>query len=83
MDPWWNPAVEDQASDCAHRIGQVCPVTVYRMVVKNSIEQQIINLHKEKRELAQNMLSGSDMSGKISAEDLLSLLRGNIKNEQE
>ena len=83
MDPWWNPAVEDQASDRAHRIGQTRPVTVYRMVVKDSIEQQIINLHKEKRELAQNLLSGSDISGKMSAEDLLSLLRGNIKEEQE
>jgi superfamily II DNA or RNA helicase len=75
MDPWWNPAVEDQASDRAHRIGQTRPVTVYRLVVKGSIEEQILNLHKEKRDLAQSLLNGSDMAGKISAEDLLGLLR--------
>lgn len=75
MDPWWNPAVEDQASDRAHRIGQTRPVTVYRLVVKDSIEQQIINLHQEKRDLAQSLLEGSDMSGKMSAKDLLSLLQ--------
>ncbi|MBW2660313.1 MAG: DEAD/DEAH box helicase, partial [Deltaproteobacteria bacterium] len=46
MDPWWNPAVEDQASDRVHRIGQERPVTVYRLVVKNSIEEQIVDLHK-------------------------------------
>lgn len=75
MDPWWNPAVEDQASDRAHRIGQTRPVTVYRLVVKGSIEEQILKLHKEKRDLAQSLLNGSDMAGKISAEDLLGLLR--------
>ena len=75
MDPWWNPAVEDQASDRAYRIGQTRPVTVYRLVVKGSIEEQILNLHKEKRDLAQSLLTGSDMAGKLSAEDLLGLLR--------
>ncbi len=75
MDPWWNPAVEDQASDRAHRIGQTRPVTVYRLVVKGSIEERIIDLHREKRDLAEGLLSGSDMAGKISAEDLLGLLR--------
>jgi superfamily II DNA or RNA helicase len=75
MDPWWNPAVEDQASDRAHRIGQTRPVTVYRLVVKGSIEEQILNLHKEKRDLAQSLLTGSDRAGKLSAEDLLGLLR--------
>ena len=76
MDPWWNPAVEDQASDRAHRIGQSRPVTVYRLVVKDSIEEKILNLHKAKRDLAENLLSGSDMAGKISANDLLKLLHG-------
>ena len=79
MDPWWNPAVEDQAedqaSDRAHRIGQTRPVTVYRLVVKGSIEEQILNLHKEKRDLAETLLTGSDMAGKLSAQDLLDLLR--------
>ncbi len=76
MDPWWNPAVEDQASDRAHRIGQERPVTVYRLVMKDSIEQQIVNLHKQKRDLADSLLEGTDAAGKISATELLALLHG-------
>ena len=76
MDPWWNPAVEDQASDRAHRIGQTHPVTVYRLVTKNSIEEKILRLHQNKRELADSLLQGSDMSHKLQAEDLLLLLQG-------
>ncbi|WP_161629858.1 DEAD/DEAH box helicase [Desulfogranum japonicum] len=75
MDPWWNPAVEDQASDRAHRIGQERPVTVYRLVVKNSIEEQILDLHKEKRDLAESLLKGTDAAGKVSAQELLALLQ--------
>lgn len=75
MDPWWNPAVEDQASDRAHRIGQQRPVTIYRLVVKDSIEEKIVSLHKEKRALADSLLTGSDMSGKMSTSELLKLLR--------
>lgn len=75
MDPWWNPAVEDQASDRAHRIGQLRPVTIYRLVVKDSIEEKIVALHKEKRALADSLLTGSDMSGKITTSQLLKLLR--------
>jgi SNF2 family DNA or RNA helicase len=75
MDPWWNPAVEDQASDRAHRIGQARPVTVYRLIMKDTIEERIVNLHKQKRKLAESLLAGSDVSAKISAEELLSLLR--------
>ena len=40
MDPWWNPAVEDQASDRAHRMGQTRPVTIYRLISKNTIEDK-------------------------------------------
>ena len=76
MDPWWNPAVEDQASDRAHRIGQKRPVTVYRLVAKDTIEEKIVNLHKHKRDLADSLLEETDMSGKISADELLSLLKG-------
>lgn len=75
MDPWWNPAVEDQASDRAHRIGQQRPVTVYRLVVKDSIEEMIVKLHEEKRDLASSLLAGSDAAGKFSAEELLGLLK--------
>ena len=75
MDPWWNPAVEDQASDRAHRIGQQHPVTVYRLVTRGTIEEKIIALHRKKRDLADSLLDGSDIAGKISAEDLLRLIR--------
>ncbi|AFY72765.1 DNA/RNA helicase, superfamily II, SNF2 family [Synechococcus sp. PCC 7502] len=77
MDPWWNPAVEDQASDRAHRIGQQRPVTIYRLVAKNTIEEKIVDLHHHKRELADSLLEGTDSSGKISTDDLLNLITSN------
>ena len=75
MDPWWNPAVEDQASDRAHRIGQQRPVTIYRLVAKGTIEDKIVALHKNKRDLADSLLTGTDVSGKISTDELLSLIQ--------
>jgi len=75
LDPWWNPAVEDQASDRAHRIGQMRPVTVYRFVSEQTIEEKIVALHKEKRELADQLLSGTDMSAKLSVNEMLNLIR--------
>ena len=78
LDPWWNPAVEDQASDRAHRIGQQRPVTIYRFVTKETIEEKIIALHAQKRELADNLLSGTESAGKLSAKDLLNLIKENV-----
>ncbi len=75
MDPWWNPAIEDQASDRAHRIGQTRPVTIYRLVCKNTIEEKIVRLHQEKRDLAGSLLEGSDISAKMTSEDLLDLIK--------
>ncbi|MBD2188420.1 DEAD/DEAH box helicase [Pseudanabaena mucicola] len=74
MDPWWNPAVEDQASDRAHRIGQKRPVTIYRLVAKGTIEEKIVELHHQKRDLADSLLEGTDMSGKITTDALLNLI---------
>ena len=74
MDPWWNPAVEDQASDRAHRIGQQRPVTIYRFVARNTIEEKIVALHAQKRDLADSLLEGADISGKMSADELLALM---------
>jgi superfamily II DNA or RNA helicase len=74
MDPWWNPAVEDQASDRTHRIGQQRPVTIYRLVAQHTIEEKIVDLHKHKRDLADSLLHGSDISGKVSTDRLLSLI---------
>ncbi len=75
MDPWWNPAVEDQASDRIHRIGQKRPVTIYRLITKGTIEEKIVELHREKRELADNLLQGTDATHTISTEELLALLK--------
>jgi SNF2 family DNA or RNA helicase len=74
MDPWWNPAVEDQASDRAHRIGQQRPVTIYRLVARNTIEDKIVQLHDHKRGLADDLLEGSDVSGKMSLDEMMSLI---------
>ena len=75
MDPWWNPAAEDQASDRAHRIGQTRPVTIYRLVTKSTIEEQIVELHHRKRDLADLLLEGADAPARLNAEELLDLLR--------
>lgn len=74
LDPWWNPAVEDQASDRAYRIGQENPVTIYRLVATNSIEEQILELHATKKSLADALLEGSDVSARLSREEILALL---------
>ena len=74
MDPWWNPAVEDQASDRAHRIGQQRPVTIYRLVTKGTIEEKIVDLHRHKRDLADSLLEGTEVSGKMSTDVLLRLM---------
>lgn len=76
LDPWWNPAVEDQATDRAHRIGQERAVTVYRLVAKGTIEEQILELHANKRELVASVLSGTDQAGKLSTEEMIDLIRG-------
>ena len=76
LDPWWNPAVEDQASDRAHRMGQQQPVTVYRFVSEDTIEEKIVQLHQNKRELADQLLSGTDASANLTVDDMLSLLKG-------
>ncbi|MBM3611015.1 MAG: DEAD/DEAH box helicase [Alphaproteobacteria bacterium] len=74
LDPWWNPAVEDQAASRAHRMGQERPVTVYRLIMKNTIEEKIINLHKDKRDLADDLLNETGRSGKLTEEELLKLM---------
>ncbi len=75
MDPWWNPAVEAQASDRAHRIGQERPVTIYRIVAKGTIEEKIVDLHAWKRDLAETLLEETDAPSRLSAEEMLALLR--------
>jgi len=75
-DPWWNPAAEDQAMGRAHRIGQARPVTVYRLVTKGTVEERIVDLHHEKRALADSILAAGEASALPSTEDLVALIRG-------
>jgi SNF2 family DNA or RNA helicase len=74
LDPWWNPAVEEQAADRSHRIGQDRPVMVYRLVASDTVEERILVLQEKKRELAEAALGGSLRSGGITREELLALL---------
>jgi superfamily II DNA or RNA helicase len=76
LDPWWNPAVEAQATDRAHRIGQERRVTVYRLVTKDTIEEQIVALHRKKQKLATSLLEGSDAAADLTTEDLVELIGG-------
>lgn len=73
-DPWWNPAVEEQAADRAHRIGQDKPVNVYRMVAKDTVEERILALQEKKRAIAATVTNGGGSAGGITREELLSLL---------
>jgi len=75
VDPWWNPAAEDQALGRAHRIGQVRPVTVYWLVTAGSIEERIVSLHHNKRQLADGILAEQDYSPPLRADDLRDKLR--------
>jgi len=74
IDPWWNPAVEDQAADRAHRIGQDKPVMVYRMVARDTVEERILELQDRKRALADAALADAGGAAAITRDDLLALL---------
>jgi superfamily II DNA or RNA helicase len=74
LDPWWNPAVEDQAADRAHRIGQQRPVAIYRLVAADTVEERILALQERKRSLAAAALAESGGAAALSREDLIALL---------
>ena len=74
LDPWWNPAVENQAADRAHRIGQTQPVTIYRLVSVDTVEERVIELHKEKNAMAADLLEGTSNTS-FTSKDLLNLFR--------
>lgn len=75
-DPWWNPAVESQATDRAHRIGQDKPVFVYRLIAADTVEERILALQARKRELADTLFdeSGQSLASGLSPDDWLTLL---------
>ncbi|WP_022749752.1 DEAD/DEAH box helicase [Lachnobacterium bovis] len=75
-DPWWNLAVQNQATDRAYRIGQKKAVTVYKLIVKGSIEEKILKLQEKKKDLSDSILSGENGTlGSLSKDELLELLR--------
>lgn len=74
LDPWWNPAAEDQAADRAHRIGQDKPVFVSRLVAKDSVEERMLALQSKKRMMADAALGEAGGAAAITREDLLALL---------
>jgi len=75
LDPWWNPAVEEQAADRAHRIGQQRPVVIYRLVSAGTIEEKVLGLQARKRQLFTDVVDGTGAGTvALSAEDLAALL---------
>jgi len=75
LDPWWNPAVENQATDRAHRIGQDKPVLVYKLVARDTVEERILQMQSHKRDLA-DAIFDSSLKGRLprNSDELLSLL---------
>ena len=77
FDPWWNLAVQNQATDRVHRIGQKHVVNVYKLVMKDTIEENILKLQEKKKELADQILDGENLNGSsLTREDLMELLKG-------
>lgn len=78
FDPWWNPAIEDQATDRAHRFGQKNNVEVIKLVAKDTIEEKIVLMQEDKKELIQSLMDGKAMDGKglkrLSEEEIIKLL---------
>ena len=74
LDPWWNPAIEQQATDRAYRIGQRQNVTVYHLISQYTIEEKILRLHQTKRNLADAMLEGTNESHKLTSKDFLAMI---------
>jgi SNF2 family DNA or RNA helicase len=74
LDPWWNPAAEDQAADRAHRIGQENPVFIHRLVARDTVEDKILLLQKKKKALAEGVIGRGGQSAEPTKEEILSLL---------
>jgi hypothetical protein len=75
LDPWWNPAAEDQAADRAHRIGQENPVFIHRLVARDTVEDKILQMQKRKRALSEGVISGAHGTADLSQDEILQFLR--------
>ena len=76
LDPWWNPAAEDQATDRAHRLGQDKPVTVLRLVSRETIEEKMLAMNADKRAALSTLLEDADLPARLTAKELRSLITG-------
>ena len=74
-DPWWNPFVEQQAVDRAYRIGQDKPVTVYKLVAANTIEERIVEMQKDKEQDFDELINGISTDKNIDLKDIIELLQ--------
>ena len=78
FDPWWNPAIENQATDRAHRFGQKNVVEVVKLISKDTIEEKILLLQEDKKELIESLMDEKEMDGKkfkrLSEDEILNLL---------
>ena len=74
LDPWWNPAIENQATDRAHRIGQKRCVSVIRLISQHTIEEKILRLHEKKQSISDDVLDGTSESYKLTYEDILDMV---------
>ena len=75
LDPWWNPATENQAIDRTHRIGQTRPVMVYRLIARDTIEEKVVALARRKAALFRGVMDDGDLfAGSITADDIRGLL---------
>ncbi|KAJ7461525.1 SNF2 family DNA-dependent ATPase [Mycena latifolia] len=84
VDLWWNPALEDQAFDRSHRVGQTRPVNIFKLKIDNTVEDRILALQDKKRELARAALSGDKIKNmKLGMEDLLALFRPGGRDDDD
>jgi SNF2 family DNA or RNA helicase len=74
LDPWWNPAVEEQAAARAHRIGQTKPVFVYRLIAKDTVEERLLALQAQKRALFDAALGDEALAKRLTRDDIRALL---------
>ncbi len=80
LDPWWNPAIEQQATDRAYRIGQDQKVTVFHFIAKGTIEEKMLELQRRKQTVSDVVLRGTDTSTLMTKEDVMDILEGRIIN---
>jgi SNF2 family DNA or RNA helicase len=84
VDMWWNPALEDQAFDRAHRLGQTRDVNIYKLTIENTVEERILALQENKRALATAALGGDRIKNlKLGLDDLMALFRPGREDDDD